>query len=484
MTQASGDVAVIGGGLGGLAAAALLARRGRAVTLFEKSPRVGGKMNVFAADGFTWDTGPSLVTMPHVLRDLWHRLGRNFLQDIDLIRLEPSCRYFWTDGRREDEGEAFWEKPEMARFLKHAAGVYDISADAFLENRLEDWWKQLRWANLPKLRHLPKIADRRTLAQLADAHFSDRHLRQHVGRFATYNGSSPYRTPAAFSIIPYVQRRFGSWYVRGGLYRIAEALARIGREAGVRFELGREVTGVRPQRSGLGVTVAGEAERTFRTVVCNQDVLSADAGLLPPALRVGYDRQRRDLAVSGFAMLLGVRGERRDLLHHNVFFSDDYPGEFRQIFGQRIPPLPPTVYVCVDSRTEPGRAPAGHENWFVLVNVPAFRETRERERWARVSHDYGTVILRRLAAFGLHGLEGDVVSRHDLSPRHFAEAYNAFGGGLYGFASHGLLSAFRRPPLRHHRLPNLWFVGGTTHPGGGIPLALLSGRIVADAIGG
>ncbi|MBV8901367.1 MAG: phytoene desaturase [Verrucomicrobia bacterium] len=476
------QVAVIGAGLGGLSAAALLARGGLQVTVFEKGCRAGGKMNVFAANGFTWDTGPSLVTMPHVLRGLWRKLGRDFDRDLQLIRLEPSCRYFWPDQHRVDEDEAFWQRPDLTRLLRHAAGIYDVSAEAFLEHRLEDWWKQLHWKNLPKLRHLPKVADRRTLAQLAADYFADKRLRQYLGRFATYNGSSPYRAPAAFSIIPYVQRQFGSWYVKGGLYRIADALAQICREEGARFEFGTEIFRVQPNGRGFTLATAGGTVLGCDLVICNQDVLSADAQLFPPPFRTGYASQRRDLAVSGFAMLLGVRGNHPGLLHHNVFFSDDYETEFRQIFDQRTPPAPPTIYVAIDSKTEPERAPAGHENWFVLVNVPAFRGPDQGKRWERASETYGNLILRRLSAFGFDGLENRVVDRHYLSPLDFARRFNAFGGSLYGFASHGLFSAFRRPPLQSRRLPNLWFVGGSTHPGGGIPLSLLSGRIVAEEV--
>lgn len=480
--RGGGKVAVIGAGLGGLSAAALLARSGLRVTVFEKGCRAGGKMNVFSANGFTWDTGPSLVTMPHVLRGLWRKLGRDLDRDLQLVRLEPSCRYFWPGRHRMDEDEAFWHRPDLARLLGHAAGIYDLSAEAFLEHRLEDWWKQLHWKNLPKLRHLPKVADRRTLAQLAAACFADKRLRQYLGRFATYNGSSPYRAPAAFVIIPYVQRQFGSWYVKGGLYRIAETLSRICREEGARFEFGTEISRVQPDGRGFTLATAGGTAFCCDLVICNQDVLSADAQLFPPPFRTGYGGERRDLAVSGFAMLLGIRGHHPGLLHHNVFFSDDYEAEFRQIFDQRTPPSPPTIYVAIDSKTEPERAPAGHENWFVLVNVPAFREPGEGNRWERVSENYGKLILRRLSAFGVDGLEKKVVECHYLSPLDFARRFNAFGGSLYGFASHGLLSAFRRPPLQSRRLPNLWFVGGSTHPGGGIPLTLLSGQIVAEEV--
>ncbi len=227
-------VAVIGSGVGGLTSAALLAKAGLDVTVFEKNDRVGGKLNWLALDGYTWDMGPSLLTMPYVFERFWQRLGRRLQDDLELIPLPVTCRYRWTDGTQIDEDAAFWRQPQVARFLAYARGLYDLSAEAFLHNPLEDWRKQLTWANLPKLRHLPKIASLKTMDQTVRRFFGhDPHLTQLFDRFATYNGSSPYRTPSAFNIIPFVEAEFGGWYVKGGLYSIGAKLREIGEALGV-----------------------------------------------------------------------------------------------------------------------------------------------------------------------------------------------------------------------------------------------------------
>lgn len=469
-------VAVIGGGIGGLTAAALLSHAGLSVTVFEKGERLGGKLNILEANGFSWDTGPSLITMPEILRDLWQRLNRPF--GLDLVRLETSCRYFWTDGTVIDEDAGFWQRPEVARFLRHAGAIFELSESTFLHSEPGAWWRKVP---LRKLTHLPKIADRRSLYELAKHYFRDRHLLQLFCRFATYNGSSPYLTPAAFSVIPYTQAKFGSWYIRGGLYRIAEELEKICRENGAQFIMQAEVSSINRRRSRYVVGTKSQLLTEFDLIVCNEDVITADSEIVPFNARRDYANQKRMLATSGFVMMLGVQGTCKELSHHNIFFSDDYAAEFDQIFRQRVAPGEPTVYVAIDSKTEPGRAPVGYENWFVLVNVPAFRGG-EGSRWKQIPEHYYQLIIRRLEEFGLKGLTDRVVERHFFTPLDFSTRLNAFGGSLYGFASHGLLTAFRRPPMQNPKLPNIWFVGGTTHPGGGIPLVILSGEIAAGSI--
>jgi phytoene desaturase len=212
-------VGVIGGGVGGLSCAALLAHAGHRVTLYERNARVGGKLNWLAEGGYTWDTGPSLLTMPYVFEQLWTRLGRRLADDLELVPLPVTCRYRWSDGTRIDEDASFWLRPDVAKFLAYARGLYDLSADAFLHHPLGEWWRQINPRNLARLRHLPKIASFATMDEVVRRFFaSDPHLVQLFDRFATYNGSSPYRTPAAFNIIAYVEAHFGGWYVKGGIY--------------------------------------------------------------------------------------------------------------------------------------------------------------------------------------------------------------------------------------------------------------------------
>ena len=490
--------AVIGAGVGGLTCAALLAHAGQRVTLYEKNERVGGKLNRLEEGGYSWDMGPSLLTMPYVFERLWQKLGRTLSDDLTLLPLPVTCRYRWTDGTVIDEDAAFWQRPDVARFLAYARGLYDLSADAFLHHPLGEWWRQVKWRNLSKLRHLPKIASFQTMDEVVRQFFgSDRHLVQLFDRFATYNGSSPYRTPAAFNIIPYVEAKFGGWYVKGGLYEIARALERICRELGVNIRTGAEVTAVEfdltvtnrmdGRAAGFTLEWGGFRER-HDVVICNQDVLSAQPRFL--AGRTGQKREtafvrrtdENDLAISGFILYLGVGREYPQLSHHNIFFSDDYPKEFRQLFDERQPADEPTIYVAIHSKADPDRAPPGAENWFVLVNAPALASSGWVD-WDLIAQSYGDRIIDRLERrFGLAGLRENIRVRRHFTPADFQTRYLAYAGSLYGFASHGVQAAFQRPGLQPPGVDNFYFVGGSTHPGGGLPLVCLSGQMVAEKI--
>ena len=483
MSGARPSVAVVGAGVGGLAAGLRLARRGGAVTVFERRAEPGGKLAWRERGGFSWDMGPSLLTMPHVFADLFRDLGERLEDHLSLVKLRSTCRYRWSDGTVLDEDAAFWERPEVAAMLRHAAGLYDLSADAFLHHPLEDWWRQLlRPGTLAKLRHLPKIASFQSLADLGRRFFPrDARLRQWFGRFATYNGSDPERTPAAFAIIPYVQARFGGWYVRGGLHEIARSLRHVGEKLGVRFRFGEEVTGARPAGNGWRL----ENGEEFDVVVCNQDVLSAYPRFLPGAPWERFRRTRLEplpLSISGFVLYLGVAREHPGLDHHNILFSDDYASEFRQMFDEKRPADDPTIYVCVHSKSDPDRAPPGCENWFVLVNAPPLDPARPLD-WSGLGPAYAERVLDQLEGrWGFAGLRGAIRTREMFTPADFQTRYLAHGGALYGFASHGVLSAFRRPAIQPPGTRNFFFVGGSTHPGGGLPLVALGGKMAAERI--
>jgi phytoene desaturase len=295
-------------------------------------------------------------------------------------------------------------------------------------------------------------------------------------RFATYNGSSPYRTPATFNIIPYVESHFGGWYVRGGLAQISSALERLAVKAGVTIRYDREVT----RYDGETVTSRAETSRPD-IVVCNGDVLQAQQSWLGPMVSAREKARlvRPELSCSGYILFLGVRRRYEQLRHHNIFFSENYPAEFADIFERQILPRDPTIYVAISARSDVAQAPAGQDNYFVLINAPA-RPGRTRDDDA--AQRYRNLVVQRLERQGLENLAGEIVSERIFAPEDFAARDLAYGGSLYGWASHSIRTSLFRPPLQSSRHPQLYFVGGTTHPGGGIPLVLLSGKMVAEKI--
>ena len=491
---------IVGGGLGGLSAAIHLAAAGERVLLLEKNERVGGKLNIHQGNGYTWDTGPSLFTMPWVLRELFAAAGHRLEDELEIVPVEPTCRYRWPDGAGFDAFQFLPhlvqevqrlsppDVPALFRFLEHTSKIYDAVAPTFLLKP----YRGVRELITPQLmRHALRIDALRTVDGAVRAFFRSPHLRQVFNRYATYNGSSPYLSPATFNLIAYIEFAEGGWYVRGGMYELARALERVARDTGVEIRTNAEVAEIltteAPKRRGhkkaSGVRLASGATIGAERVVVNADPRYAYAHLLPGQERAAKRLARLTPSCSGFIMLLGVDRTYERLAHHNIFFSADYEREFAAIFGKGVPAPDPTVYVCASCVSDPQHAPPGHMNLFVLVNAPSTGSAPGRSyHWEREAAAYGDLVLRKLERMGLDGLRGHIATRTIITPEDLERRYNAVGGAIYGLASNDPFAAFARPPQRAAELRGLYFVGGGTHPGGGIPLVLLSGRSVAQHI--
>jgi phytoene desaturase len=482
-------VIIIGAGLGGLAAAIRLAAQGRRVTLIEKNERVGGKLNFFSAAGYSFDTGPSLLTMPWVIEELFAVAGRRMAGYLTLDQIEPTCRYRWRDGTRFDAWQRLpqliqeierlspQDVPGFFRFMAHTARIYDAVADNFLLRPFDG----LRELITPRLlSDGPRIDALRNVDSAVRSFFHSPYLRQIFNRYATYNGSSPYLSPATFNVIAYIELAEGGWYVRGGMYELARALQRLATELGVELRLNCPVAEILSAHgASCGVRLANGEQLTASQVVVNADPRYAYRALLPAQAATAARLARLEPSCSGFMLFLGVDTIYPQLAHHNIFFSSDYRNEFAAIFTKGVPAADPTVYVAATCISDPGHAPPGHMNLFVLVNAPALGA---RVCWAREREAYGDLVIARLEQMGLHELGRHIVYRQTWTPLELAAHYNAADGAIYGLSSNNRFSAFMRPPLRARELRNLYFVGGGTHPGGGIPLVLLSGRAVAERV--
>jgi phytoene desaturase len=483
------DTLIVGGGLGGLATAIRLAARGQRVTVLEKNERVGGKLNVVEAEGYYFDTGPSLFTMPWVIEELFASAGRDYRDYLMLEQIEPTCRYRWRDGSefnawqrlpqlvQEVERIAPGEAENLFRFLAYGARIYDAVADTFL---LRPFGGIADVFTPQMLRNGPRIDALRTVDAAVQAHFRSPYLRQVFNRYATYNGSSPYRSPATFNVISYIEVAEGGWYVKGGMYRIAEVLQQLGAELGVCVRTQSEVTKVLLQnKRAYGVQLRDGRELTATQVVINADPRYAYEQLLPHQGAMAQRLRALEASCSGFMLLLGVDRVFPQLAHHNIFFSDDYASEFRAIFDKGVPAVDPTIYVAASCVSDPEHAPVGHMNLFVLVNAPSLNQ---RLNWQCEARAYRDLVLAKLERMGLRDLARSIVFEQMWTPEDIAQRYNAADGAIYGLASNNPFAAFMRPPLRVPGLQQLYFVGGGTHPGGGIPLVLLSGKAVAEQI--
>lgn len=482
-------VLIVGGGLGGLSAAIHLTLQGHRVVLLEKNERVGGKLNILNEDGYTFDTGPSLLTMPWVVRDLFAATGRDYNTYLELLPLDPACRYRWPDGTYFDAGQRLSSLTEeianlnpsdvagLFRFLAYSARIYDTVADVFLFNPF-DGIRELLTPRL--LRDGTRIDALRSVHASLGDFFSSPYLRQIFNRYATYNGSTPYRLPATFNVISYIELTQGSWYIRGGLYKLAQALARVADELGVEIHTSTTVEEIVLEHGkATGVRLANGTHRDGALVVVNADPYYTYRNLLPHHDQMATRLEQREPSCSGFILMLGINRIYPQLTHHNIFFSQDYPAEFAAIFDKRVPAPDPTVYICVTSLLDQHHAPPGHMNLFVLVNAPALSK---RVDWQREARGYRDTIVQKLERMGLENLHQHITYEQVMTPLDLWQRYNASAGSIYGAASNDRFAAFLRPPLRARGINHLYFVGGGTHPGGGIPLVLLSGRAVARRI--
>ncbi|CAN5583248.1 phytoene desaturase family protein [soil metagenome] len=489
-------IIIIGAGLGGLSAACRLAKAGFSVTVLEKNESVGGKVNFIEAGGYKFDTGASLVTLPHIFEELFEFCGKSFEDYLTFERLDPICRYFWSDGTILDVSQnlekterqiAGFAPEDVGNFRKYVADAkqkYEIAEKTFLSKSLNELPELLTAKNLPDLM---KISSLKTLDKHNANYFKSEKMRQLFNRFATYNGSSPYKTPATFALIPYVEFGFGAWYVRGGIYEIPKALEKLALELGVEFLFDANVEKIFVVKGkATGVKLKNELDDEdflfADIIISNADAVVTYRELIEEKDRKSFPDKKldkREPSSSGFVLLLGAKKKFPQLAHHNIFFSDDYRAEFRHIFDVRIPTPHPTIYVSASSVTDKTQAPKGSENLFVLVNVPYMRW---QVNWQFEAQAYRDVIIEKLEKSGLENLSDAIEFEEFITPEDFEYIYRANKGSIYGISSNGILSAFRRIPNKAKDIENLYFTGGATHPGGGMPLVLLSGKMAAELI--
>jgi phytoene desaturase len=480
------EVVVVGGGVGGMAAAIRLRAAGHDVVLLERNAVLGGKLATRAIDGFTFDTGPSLLTLPEVFDDLLAVAGTSLAEVVDLARLDPICRYRWSDGSGFDHcASAVDAVAEVERlspgagvafqgYLDHGRRVWEVSRRTFFSGPMESPIDLIRRMQGPS--DLWAIDPVRSLDARARAHFADRRLVQWAGRYATYSGSSPYAAPATLSCIPWIEQSSGAWYLRGGLTALVDALATVMAGMGIDVRVAADVEAIRAGGESVrGVRLAGGETLDADVVVANVDATHLYADLLPDqrALRRVL---RAPVSSSGFALLIALDGRTEGLAHHNIAFSADEAAEFTAIFERRQAPVDPTLYVCASAVTDPTQAPEGGENWFVLVNVPPSSAVD----WDAEAEPYRDHLLERLAAQGWD-LAGRIRAVEVITPLDIAERYRAWQGSIYGTSSNGRQAAFLRPSNRGPRR-GLYLVGGSSHPGGGLPLVVVSGAIVAAMV--
>ncbi len=492
-------VAIIGAGIGGIAAAIRLANQGYNVEVFEANSYAGGKLSQFQQGEYRFDAGPSLFTMPHFVDELFELSGKNPKDYFEYIRLPEVCRYFWEDGTRlnvsadietfaNDAEKNLGEPAEKIRnFLKDSALKYEILSGLFLEDSLH---KLSTWTSRKAFRgylNLPKLGIFGTMNEANEQYFSTKKAVQLFNRYATYNGSDPYQTPATLNIIPHLEYNIGAFFPKKGMNGITQSLVKLAEDLGVKFHFNSRVkeiiienektTGIEIQNSSLKTIHTSYTVHHTSTVISNMDVTPTYRKLLPNAK---HPDKILNQAKSGSGLIFywGIKREFKELGLHNIFFSDDYKTEFEHQFEKKTIYYDPTIYLNITSKYKQDDAPEGCENWFILLNAPA----NEGQDWDNIIAEARQNVIDKLSR-NLGVNVADLIENESiLDPRSIEMRTSSAQGALYGNSSNNKFAAFMRHANFSSKIKNLYFVGGSVHPGGGIPLALSSAKIVAEMI--
>ena len=478
---------IIGAGIGGIAAGIRLAVKGYDVTVLEANESFGGKMHEFWLSKFRFDAGPSLFTLPHLVDELFTLAGRTPSDYFTYTKLDPITHYFWPDGShvkayanpadfaREVEIQLGVPAEKVLAVLAKCARLYKGTADTFLLKSLHKVGTYLSKDVLKALSCLPDLGLTTTMHKANRKQFSDKRFVQLLDRFATYNGSDPYQAPSTLNLIPHLEHNLGAFYPKGGVYAIASSLVKLAEELGVTFKYNEPVERILVKEGKVtGVKTAREKYEAA-LIVSNMDVVPTYRKLLPDQ-QAPEKTLQQPRSSSALIFYWGIQKSIPELHVHNIFFSEDYQAEFEAIFGQKTISKDPTVYVNITSKADPADAPAGSENWFVMVNVPH----NEGQDWQELTAVTRETIIAKLSKQLKVNLNDLIVAEQVLDPLTIESRTSSFGGALYGSSSNNMMAAFLRHPNFNSKLKGLYFCGGSVHPGGGIPLCLLSARIVSE----
>lgn len=482
-------VAVIGSGIAGIAAAIRLAAKGYSVEVFEKNAGPGGKLSEFSLGAFRFDAGPSLFTMPHFVDELFHLFGENPRDYFRYQQIDPVCRYFYPDGTcfdapatpellaREISNATGEKEAEILRFLRKSKRLYQLTARFFIYGSFHRCKDFLNREFLRQLIYLPEYEVFSTMEKSLRTRFSDPRVVQFFSRYATYNGSNPYTAPATLHVIPSLENEFGAFLPEKGMYDITRQLVKLAERHGVVFHYNAPVTKIQVENRQAKGIVSADTFVPTDIVISNIDVYFTYRDLLSlPEKATAIARRER--SSSALVFNWGMDKTFPALELHNVFFSKHYRQEFDHIFRQHTVSEDPTVYLFISAKKIPGDAPAGSENWFTMINVPANRG----QDWEIITRQARENVIRKLETMLQTPVRPHIQAESILDPVKMEAATGSFMGSLYGTSSNSKMAAFRRHANFSPGIHRLYFTGGSVHPGGGIPLCLSGAKIMAGLI--
>lgn len=481
-------IGIIGAGIAGLASAVRMASKGHEVSVFEANSYPGGKLSAFQLGKYRFDAGPSLFTMPQYVEDLFRVANRPITDYFEYEKLDTVCEYFWEDQTRLT---AFADQAQFAQEVEGKLGVasnkihesladsqykYEVTGRIFLEKSLHRWSTWLKRSTMKAMLKIPSLDLFTSMNRVNEKQLRHPKLVQLFNRYATYNGSNPYKTPGLLSIIPHFEYGIGAFFPKGGMHSITNSIFRLAKDLGVQFHFNSKVEEVIVKNGKSNALKIDNQVNSFDRIICNMDVFHAYRQLLP---KEKHPKRILNQTKSTSALIFywGIKKEFPELDVHNILFSEDYQKEFAEMEAGRIFD-DPTVYINITSKRNPSDAPEGCENWFTMINVPH----NSGQNWDElITKARQHIILKIQRTLGVD-IEVLIEQENLLEPRTIESRTQSHLGALYGTSSNDRMAAFMRHANFSNRIKNLYFCGGSVHPGGGIPLCLLSAKIVSEVI--
>jgi len=477
--------------LGGISAAISLAQQGYEVNVFEKNTHLGGKLNLMDKEGFRFDLGPSILTMPHIFRRLYEKKGKDMGDYVKIKQLSPQWRNFFVDGTvidlYPDPDEMVEKNPKLGEedrkdlieYIKYSQRVSDLTERGYFSKGLDTLWDVVKeYGPITSVRGFDYF---NTMQEGINKRIRNQHLRYILGFFIKYVGSSPYDAPAVLNLLPYIQFKYGLWYVDGGMFNLSKALEKLMREEGVHIHTGREVVELEKEGDRITTAVLKDGTRVQADIfISNMEVIPAYRNLLgETGCMIKEYEKKFEPACSGYVLHLGVDRRYPQLAHHNFFFSGNPKKHFRDVFHEGKLPSDPTIYLVASSVTDPLQAPSGCENLKILPHIPHLGKNRFT---SKEFQEFREKILVKLERMGLEDLRKHIIVEDEWTPQDIQKWYYSNGGAIYGVLSDKNMNKGFKAPKKSSKYSNLFFVGGSVNPGGGMPMVTLSGQQVRDKI--
>ena len=483
-------VVIIGAGLGGLSAAISLAAEGYRVKVIEKNDHCGGKLNILKEEGFTFDLGPSILTMPYIFERLFAKVDAAMEDYVPTKKLDLEWRAFFPDGKwidlindldgmekRNPEISAKDQK-DLKEFMKYSQEMYELANPGYFEEGIDSTKEAVKFYGLFKSFRGFDIFS--TMDDVVKRYIANPYLQDIMNFFIKYVGSSPYNAPAVLTLLPYIQNEFGLWYIPGGMHKLAEGLYQVAQELGVKFEFNTEVTEAETDSEGISALITDAGRKiTADVFVSNMEVIPFYREITEESSKFMSNYSPFEPACSGYVLHLGVRKRYPQLDHHNFFFSGNTRQHFADVFENYKLPKDPTIYLVAPSQTDSKVAPEGCENLKILPHIPYIQdEPFTEEEYEKLEER----LISKLMGMGLTGLKENIIYRDAWTPHDIKEKYLSNRGSIYGVVADRDKNRGFKAPKESEKYNNLYFVGGSVNPGGGMPMVTLSGQQTADMI--